>query len=233
VKTQQSKSEQARGAHGRFTDIPMKCSFEGCERRAETRGMCKMHYRREMRRLRGLKRGGRYVDLTGTWGGPREDLYVDHEEFPNSDPTQDWPDHRAHWLVFHNKARGGCGESGIMNTGEIKRGDCPAVCRQGARFKAQAWLSPIDAKGKRHRLYPLTPEGSKAIGDANTRDMLAGIRGLPNLPRTKDGKYLKKTNNRGGGTGAGRARKPGAAAARAKAYRDRKREAAQTVTLST
>jgi hypothetical protein len=203
------------------------CAIPGCDKIVHSHGLCANHYRKALRRVRGLKRGGRYVDLTGQWLGPREDLYVDHEEFPDGDQTKSWPGQKTRWLVFHGIERGGCGASGIMTVGAIRQGDCPGHCRQAARFKAQTTRK---AEGRTGRLFPLTPEGSKAIGDANTRDRIAGKRGITTLPRTKDGVALKRTNRRGAHTGKGRGRTPIAkkrdlAAARAKAYRDRKRGA--------
>lgn len=227
-----AKDEQPRDEHGfRFVavyDSGVRCYYvepdgSPCKRQADTRGMCKMHYRREMRRLRGLKPPGRFKDLSGQWSGPREDLFVDHRIEGESIRG------RAVWWVIHDIQRGGCAGQGPLDSDSLRRGDCPAACRKAARFKAQTMRK---AAGRTGRLFPLTPRGSKAISESDRkRNESAGPGGvIGTLPRTSDGHVLKATNRRGGGKGSGRRRmtstaKREAAAVRAKAYRDRKRGA--------
>jgi hypothetical protein len=237
AKGEQPRDDQRTFGGSRFVavfDSGVRCLYveedgTSCKRQADTRGCCKMHYRRLMHRERGLKRHGRYRDLTRTWGGPRADLYVDHEEFPDGDPTKDWPNHRAHWLVFHGLERGGCGGSGIMNTDAIKQGDCPAACRKSARFKAQTTRK---AAGETGRLFPLTDQGREAITETvRARNEAAGPGGvIGTLPRTRTGRVLKRSSRRGYGTSAGRERDyigdPAERnAARQRASRERKRAA--------
>lgn len=193
----------------RMANVGLTCSEPSCDRPADTHRLCQNHYAQARRRERGLK--VRYEDLTGKWVGPLGDLYVDHR-------VQE--DGHTFWHVIHDMRRGGCGLQRVISSSRARKGRCP--CRRGAAFKKQAGIVG--------RLFPLSERGRKAIGDANRRDMAAGIRGIPTLPRTKNGKLLKKTNRRGAHTGKGRGRTPIAkkrelAAARAKTYRDRKRGA--------
>jgi len=224
LKAPLSKAEQPTGEHGRWVGSPKSCEVAGCDRLAHARGMCSKHYRAAMHRERGLKRGGRFKDLTGMRFGVNGSLFVEHEAFPDNDRTKHWSDGKARWAVIHDIGRGGCGEFRIALTESVKAGQC--ICQKSKRFKAQTLRK---AQGEKGRLFPLTEKGRAAISESNRRRNV-----IAPLPRTLDGKVMKRSNKRGKGTGRGRKRKyqgtatqRNAAAQRAWRAKHRERRAAQ------